>query len=88
MYLLEPFPQQLLFASTITLRIASRAAADHAVRVTLGKKSQTILARCPPASRPAPHVFCHILPGGLLIHHAISAVFAFSLPGIWRGGNS
>ena len=94
MYLLEPFPQQLLFASTVTLRIASRAAAHTAVRVTLGKKSQNILARGPlppPAAAPChppPSAarFCHVFPGGVLIHHAISALFVFCLPRKGRGG--
>jgi hypothetical protein len=47
-YLLEPYPQQHLFASSIPLRFASHAPDEQLVRVTVGKRSQT--SRIDPSS--------------------------------------
>jgi hypothetical protein len=40
-YLLEPYPQQHLFSSSIPLRFASHSPDEQFVRVTVGKRTQT-----------------------------------------------
>ena len=59
-YLLEPYPQQHLFSSSIPLRFASHASDELIVRVTAGQKSRS--SRIEPSSltqlQPLPSSVC------------------------------
>jgi hypothetical protein len=55
LYVLEPFPQQLLFASSVPFRILSQSNQDQYVRVTVGRKTQNLSVK--PSSLTQPFVF-------------------------------